>query len=186
VAAVDAALPVLPAQRRARLAEVAGVSPTAAAIAVSRDLDALAATAIDAGGDPGRVLTHVEHNLAVEGAEGLDGAHLAALVGLEIDGKLTATQAKAVLAEMVTTGEHPEAIAKARGFEAMDTADLEAVLDEIVTASPEEWVGYCEGDDKRRGKLQGFFVGKVMKATKGQADGKIVTALLEQRRVGTS
>ncbi len=130
------------------------------------------------------MLTHVEHNLAVDGAEDLDATHLAALVALEIDGKLTATQAKTVLAEMVATGEPPEAIAKAKGFEAMDTADLEAVLDEIVGASPDEWVGYCEGDDKRRAKLQGFFVGKVMKATRGQADGKVVTALLEQRRVG--
>ena len=37
------------------------------------------------------------------------------------------------------------------------------------------------GDDKARGKLTGFFVGQVMKATKGQADGKAVTALLRQR-----
>ena len=184
VAAIDAAMPLLPAERRTLLAAAAGVTAAEAAIAVSRDLDALAAAAIEAGGDAGRVLTHVEHNLAVDGAEGLDATHLAALVALEIDGKLTATQAKTVLAEMVATGDHPAAIAKAKGFEAMDTADLEAVLDGIVDASPDEWVGYCEGDDKRRAKLQGFFVGKVMKATKGQADGKIVTALLEQRRVG--
>ncbi|MBU6330680.1 MAG: hypothetical protein KGR18_12100, partial [Acidobacteria bacterium] len=38
------------------------------------------------------------------------------------------------------------------------------------------------GDDKRRGKLQGFFVGAVMKATKGQADGRAVTAILDARR----
>ena len=184
IAAVDAAMPELPAARRARLAETAGVTPAEAAIAVSRDLDGLAAAAIGAGGDPGRILTHVEHNLAVDGAGNLDPIHLAALVGLELDGKLTATQAKAVLAEMVATGEHPEAIAEAMGFEAMDTSALEGVLDGIVAGCPDEWVGYCEGDDKRRAKLQGFFVGKVMKATKGQADGKVVTALLEQRRVG--
>ena len=184
VAAVDAAMPLLPAERRALLAAAAGVTAAEVAIAVSRDLDTLASAAIAAGGDAGRVLTHVEHNLAVDGAEDLDPVNLAALVALEIDGKLTATQAKTVLAEMVVTGEHPEVIAKAKGFEAMDTADLEAVLAEIVEASPDEWVGYCEGDDKRRAKLQGFFVGKVMKATRGQADGKVVTALLEQRRVG--
>lgn len=186
VAAVDAALPVLPAERRARLAEVAGVEPTEAAIAVDRDLDELALAAIEAGAEPRRVLTHVEHNLAVEGAEGLDPQHLAQLVGMELEGKLTATQAKSVLAEMVESGAPPEAIAKARGFEAMDTTELEAVLDGIIAESTEEWVQYCEGDEKRRGKLTGFFVGKVMKATKGQADGKVVTALLEQRRVGTT
>ncbi|MCD9623725.1 Asp-tRNA(Asn)/Glu-tRNA(Gln) amidotransferase subunit GatB [Rhabdothermincola salaria] len=184
VDAIDAALPVLPAERRARLAAAAGVAPAEAAIAVARDLDALALSAIDAGGEPARVLTHVEHNLAVEGAEGLDPSHLAALIALELDGKLTATQAKAVLAEMVTSGEPPDAIAAAKGFEAMDTSALEAVLDEIIAANAEAWSDYCEGDDKKRGKLTGFFVGNVMKATKGQADGKIVTALLEQRRVG--
>ena len=47
---------------------------------------------------------------------------------------------------------------------------------------PTEWDEYVSGDEKRRGKLTGFFVGQVMKATKGQADGKAVTALLEQRR----
>ena len=43
---------------------------------------------------------------------------------------------------------------------------------------------YVNGDDKRRGKLTGFFVGKVMQASKGQADGKTVTAILRQRAAG--
>ena len=51
-------------------------------------------------------------------------------------------------------------------------------------ANPDEWQRYLAADDAVRAKRQGFFVGQVMKATKGQADGKIVTALLEQRRVG--
>jgi aspartyl-tRNA(Asn)/glutamyl-tRNA(Gln) amidotransferase subunit B len=182
--AIDAAMPALPAERRVRLAEAAGVEPTGAAIAVGRDLDALALAAIEAGADGNRVLTHVEHNLAVEGAADLDPRHLAELVALELDGRLTATQAKTVLAEMVATGQAPGAIAQAKGFEAMDTSALEAVLDQIVADNPDAWVDYCEGDDKKRGKLTGFFVGNVMKATRGQADGKVVTALLEQRRVG--
>jgi aspartyl-tRNA(Asn)/glutamyl-tRNA(Gln) amidotransferase subunit B len=41
-----------------------------------------------------------------------------------------------------------------------------------------------DGDDKARGKLTGFFVGQVMKATRGQADGKAVTALLRERAAG--
>ncbi len=184
VAAVDAALPVLPAERRARLAEAAGVDPTetAVVVAVQRDLDSLALAAIGAGGDGRRVLTHVEHNLAVEGAESLDPAHFAQLVTMEVAGQLTATQAKAVLTDMVATGKAPDAIAAERGFEAMDTSQLEGIIDGIIAESPQEWAEFCGGDDKRRGKLQGFFVGKVMKATKGQADGKAVNAVLEARR----
>ena len=180
---VDHAMPALPAERRARLAEAAGVEPTigAVAIAVERSLDELAVAAIGVGADAGRVLTHVEHNLAVEGAAQLAPAHLAALVTMETGGELTATQAKAVLAEMVDSGGEPAAIAKAKGFEAMGADALTAAVDEVIAGHPDEWQRYLEGDEKARGKLTGFFVGQIMRATKGQADGKAVTALLRER-----
>jgi aspartyl-tRNA(Asn)/glutamyl-tRNA(Gln) amidotransferase subunit B len=151
---------------------------------VSRGLDVLALAAIVAGADAGRVLTHVEQNLAVEGADALDPTLLAELVTLETGGKLTATQAKAVLAEMVTSGEPPAAIAAAKGFEAMGEDATAAAVDEVIAANPGEWARYVEGDDKARGKLTGFFVGQVMKATKGKANGKDVTALLRSRAAG--
>ena len=103
-------------------------------------------------------------------------------MALELDGRLTATQAKTVLAEMVATGADAEAIAEAHGFEAMDTADLAAVVDEIIAANPDDWDSYVHGDDKRRKKVSGAFIGKIMKATQGQADGRVATQLLEQRR----
>ncbi|HET9611050.1 MAG TPA: Asp-tRNA(Asn)/Glu-tRNA(Gln) amidotransferase subunit GatB, partial [Acidimicrobiales bacterium] len=179
----DAELPALPAARRTRLAEVAGAGSTAGpvAIAVERGLDTLALEAIAADGEPGRVLTHIEHNLAVEGAERLDPAGLATLVIMEADGELTATQGKAVLAEMVATGGDPVAIAKEKGFEAMGADALTAAVDEVIAANPDEWARFVGGDDKARGKLTGFFVGQVMRATRGQADGKAVTALLRER-----
>jgi aspartyl-tRNA(Asn)/glutamyl-tRNA(Gln) amidotransferase subunit B len=183
ISEVDASLPAMPAERRARLAEVAGLAPTegGVAIAVDRPLDGLAAEAISAGGDAVRVLTHVEHNLAVEGAERLDPARLAALVTMETGGELTATQAKAVLAEMVVSGDDPAAIAKAKGFEAMSAGALGAVVDQAIADNPDEWQSYLAGDGKARGKLTGFFMGKIMQATKGQADGKAATALLRER-----
>ncbi len=117
---VDAALPALPAARRAALAAAAGGEGNGAvAIAVERGLDTLALDTIAAGAEPGRVLTHVEHNLAVDGAADLAPERLAALVKMETGGELTATQAKAVLAEMVSSGDDPAAIAEAKGFEAM-------------------------------------------------------------------
>jgi aspartyl-tRNA(Asn)/glutamyl-tRNA(Gln) amidotransferase subunit B len=182
VARVDAVLPALPAQRRAALAEVAAVAGDGAvAIAVERGLDTLALGAIAAGGEPGRVLTHVEHNLAVDGAGSLASERLAALVKMETAGELTATQAKAVLAEMVATGDDPAAIAKAKGFEAMSADALSAAVDAVIAGNPDEWARFVDGDDKARGKLTGFFVGRVMKATSNRADGKAVTALLRER-----
>jgi aspartyl-tRNA(Asn)/glutamyl-tRNA(Gln) amidotransferase subunit B len=179
---IDASLPLLPAARRRRLAEAAGVADTAVALHVARGLDDLALAALAAGGDPARVLNHIEHNLAVEGASSLDPALLARLTRLEADGKLTATQGKTVLADMVVTGRSPEDIAADRGFEAMDTSALSGAVDAVIAESAAEWGEYVAGDDTRRNKLTGFFVGKVMKATRGQADGKAVKALLEQRR----
>lgn len=184
IASIAAAMPPLPADRRARLAQAAGVPPAEVALHVERDLDGLAMGAIAAGADPGRALNHIEHNLAVDGAADLDAASFAALVQLEVDGSITPTQAKQVLAEMVATGERPETIARAHGFEAMAVADLESIVDGVIAANPENWDEFVAGDDKKRGKLTGFFVGQVMKQSQGKADGKAVTALLNQRRAG--
>jgi aspartyl-tRNA(Asn)/glutamyl-tRNA(Gln) amidotransferase subunit B len=96
---------------------------------------------------------------------------------METSGRLTATQAKSVLADMVDTGRPPEEIASEKGFEAMESAELEDLLDGLIGAHPQEWQRFCEGD----AKITGFFVGQVMKATKGQADGKVVTRLLHER-----
>lgn len=100
---------------------------------------------------------------------------------METDGSLTATQAKQVLADMVESGRDPATIANERGFEAMDTSELASVLDAIIAEHPQEWDGFCHGDDKARGKLQSFLTGQIMKATRGQADGKAVSELLRQR-----
>lgn len=184
---VASALPRLPAQRRADLADAVGggaSDPAAIAIVVERDLDTLALATIAAGGDPWRVLNHIEHNLAVEGASQLDAIHFAHLVGMELAGELTATQTKQVLAEMVETGKSPEAIAAEHGFEAMGADELSDILDRLIAEHGDEWASFVEADDKKRKKLSGFFTGKIMAMTKGQADGRAVAELLDARRSG--
>ena len=185
VAAVDATMPLLPAGRRDRLAAAAGVGTAEVALHVARGLDELALGAIAAGADARRVLTHVEHDLALDGAEALDPEHLAELVRMEEGGDLTATQAKDVLADMVATGRDPRTVAEAKGYEAMDASVLESAIDEVIAANADDWAEFCGTDDQKKvGKLTGFFVGQVMKATRGQADGKAVTASLQRRRQG--
>jgi aspartyl-tRNA(Asn)/glutamyl-tRNA(Gln) amidotransferase subunit B len=181
---IRAGLPPLPSERRRAVVEAAGVPVPVAAMCVDRGLDGLALAAIAAGADPVRVLTHVEHNLAVEGADQLDPAALARLVTMETSGALTATQAKTVLADMVSTGRDPGTIAAERGFEAMDTSALASAVDRVIADNPGEWDRFRTGDDKARKKLQGFFVGKVMAATGGKADGRLVNQLLAERSAG--
>ncbi len=181
IAAIDASLPDLPARRRERLAAAAGVEPAAVTVVVDRGQDLLALAAIEAGADPLKVLTRIENDLAVDDWSKVGAERFAALVAMETRGDLTATQAKAVLAEMIETGDAPDEIASRRGFEAMDGAELEATIDAIIAAHPDEWARFVEGDDKQRRKMSGFFTGQVMKATRGQADGRQVAEILGRR-----
>ncbi|MCB0987861.1 MAG: Asp-tRNA(Asn)/Glu-tRNA(Gln) amidotransferase subunit GatB [Acidimicrobiales bacterium] len=129
-----------------------------------------------------RVLVHVAQNLAGEGGAELAPERLAELVGMEVTGDLTATQAKQVLADLVADPSRTAAdVAAERGFEAMETGALEAVVDQVIAANPTEWEQYRAGDDKARKKLSGFFTGQIMKATQGQADGREVARLLAAR-----
>jgi aspartyl-tRNA(Asn)/glutamyl-tRNA(Gln) amidotransferase subunit B len=175
--AVRASLPLLPAERRRRLATATGTTPGHVAVVVERGLDELVLAAIDAGGEPQRLLVHAEHDLAGEPADALAPAALAALTRMEVAGELTATQAKAVLAELVASGGDPTEIARAKGFEAMAGDALAAAVDEVVAANPDAWERFRGGD----AKVTGFFVGQVMKATRGRADGRAVTQLLRER-----
>jgi aspartyl-tRNA(Asn)/glutamyl-tRNA(Gln) amidotransferase subunit B len=84
-----------------------------------------------------------------------------------------------VLAEMAGTGVLDPGVITARlGFEAMDTSELEAMVDAAIAAQPDAWQKYCSGEQKALGAI----VGHIMKASKGQADGKLVNQLLNSRK----
>ncbi len=178
-------LPVLPAARRLRLAEATGERADAEAVLVvtDRDQDGYVLAVAAAGGDARRALVHVKEAFADEGAAPhVPAGDLATLTRLEIDGELTATQAKQVLADLVAHGGgDARAIAADKGFEAMDTSELESFVDDAIAAHPEAWQKFCDGEVKAMGAL----VGAIMKASNGQADGKAATALLEARRSAT-
>jgi aspartyl-tRNA(Asn)/glutamyl-tRNA(Gln) amidotransferase subunit B len=181
---VRAALPVLPAARRTNLAVLTGADEDSEAIAVvvERGQDTYIEEVKNSGGDAGRALVWVQQSFAEEGnAPRLPAKDLAALTVLERDGKLTATQAKTVLGDMLEAGGgDPAAIAASKGFEALDTSVIEGFVDEGIAAQPDAWAKYCAGEEKAMGAL----VGTIMKLSKGKADGKVVTAILQQRRNG--
>ena len=97
---------------------------------------------------------------------------------LEQSGELSATQAKSVLAEILAHGGEPVAIAAAKGFERLASGALSEVVGQLIEEHPDEWSRYRGGDEK----LAQFFIGQVMKLTKGQANGKEVIAELQARR----
>jgi len=177
---IQESLPELPRQRRINLSEAAGITPQEATLVVERNLDEFAIAAIEKGADPTRVLVHLENNLA-DGIGELTIESFAGLISLETSGDLSATQAKTVLADLADKGGDPKEIAAHHGFEAMDTSELETLIEGILADHPEDWTAFVEGDPEERKKKSGFFVGQVMKMTKGQADGKIVNDILLHR-----
>ncbi|HVM03124.1 MAG TPA: Asp-tRNA(Asn)/Glu-tRNA(Gln) amidotransferase subunit GatB [Acidimicrobiales bacterium] len=179
---VRASLPVLPAARRRRVARATGVDAGLAATVVELDLDSLVMAAVAARADGRRAVNRAVNEVAADlgAARRLDPAAFTKLLRLEDEGRLTATQAKQVLAELLAGGGDPEAIARARGFEALGADALAAAVDEAIAAHPAEWERFRGGD----AKVTGFFVGQVMRATAGKADGRAVTSLLRERAAG--
>ena len=182
IEAVRAALPMLPRERRLRLSRATGAPADGEAVmvVVERGQDDYVLAVAESGADVARALVHVKEAYAEQGARpSVPAADLARMIVMETSGKLTSTQAKTVLAELVANGGgDAEVIAAAKGFEAMDVSALEAIVDDAIAAQPDAWAKYCAGEEKAMGAL----VGAIMKASKGKADGKAVTALLQSKR----
>ncbi|HTT89944.1 MAG TPA: Asp-tRNA(Asn)/Glu-tRNA(Gln) amidotransferase subunit GatB [Acidimicrobiales bacterium] len=187
VEAVKASLPLLPAERRARVAAAAGAEASAEAVAtvVRLGLDGVVAAAVAAKVDPGLAVRRLANEVAGELADGnghtvgdIDTDGFLRLVALEHRGELTPAQARTVLKVLVTEGGDPAAIAAGLGFQAMSAGALEEVVDQVVADNPREWERYAGGDDK----LAGFFIGKVKAATGGNADLRAASDLLRRRR----
>ena len=103
----------------------------------------------------------------------------AALVSLEAGGALSATQSKSVLGALLAAGGgDPAVVAAEMGFEALGADTLALSVADVVAAHPDEWARFVGGEDK----MQGFFTGEIMRATKGKADGKAVAAELRRLR----
>jgi aspartyl-tRNA(Asn)/glutamyl-tRNA(Gln) amidotransferase subunit B len=179
ISAVRSALPVLPAARRARLAEATGAAPDSEAVmvVVDRGQDEYVLEVGAAGGDVARALVHVKEAWA--DSPSVPAADLATLTTLEVNGKVTATQAKIVVAELIANGGgDAEEIAAAKGFQAMSADALGPLVDQAIKENAEAWEKFCAGE----GKAMGALVGAVMKLSQGKADGKMVTAVLNGRR----
>ncbi len=182
IEAVRAALPVLPAARRKALAELCGVDKDgeSAIVVVERGQDDYVRAVISAGGDARRAVIYVQQAFAEQGATPkVPAKDLAALTILERNAKVTSTQAKTLLTDLIESGGGDVvAMATKRGFEALDTAALVAMVDDAIAAEPGAWQKYCDGEEKALGAL----VGAIMKSSKGKADGKAATAILQSKR----
>lgn len=100
----------------------------------------------------------------------------AGLLALQADGTISGRIAKDVFEIMFETGQSAADIVEEKGLKQVsDTGALDAIIKEIIEANPGQVEQYRGGKDK----LFGFFVGQVMKATKGQANPAVVNELLK-------
>jgi aspartyl-tRNA(Asn)/glutamyl-tRNA(Gln) amidotransferase subunit B len=99
------------------------------------------------------------------------------LLTLVEKGAISRNQAKEVLKEVVATGKAPETIIKEKGLtQISDTGALEAAAQEIINAHPKEAADYRGG----KTKVMGFFVGQLMKKTKGQANPQLANEIFQR------
>jgi aspartyl-tRNA(Asn)/glutamyl-tRNA(Gln) amidotransferase subunit B len=106
---------------------------------------------------------------------------LAGLLKLVEDGAISAKTAKTVFDEMAASGRAAAAIVAEKGLSQIsDQGELEQVIQAVLERNPKEVEAYRGG----KTKLMGFFVGEVMKATRGQANPKAVNELLRKRLRG--
>ncbi len=182
-----AELPELPVARRERFAARLGLSDyDADVLTAERDVADYFEAAVAAGADPKKAANWVQTELMRElhqsgtapAACGFTPDKLAALIKLIDDGVISGKIAKQIFPELFAGGLDPAVYVKDKGLaQISDTSALEAAVDAVIAANPAEAEAYRGG----KTKLMGFFVGQIMKATKGQANPGLVNELLRKK-----
>jgi aspartyl-tRNA(Asn)/glutamyl-tRNA(Gln) amidotransferase subunit B len=190
VAQLRERLPELPAQRRSRYTDALGLSAYDAGVltadrALGDYFDEVVAAGIEPKPAANWVTGELSRLLNQHAAEGLRAdrialrpAGLAELIGEIAAGRLSATNAKMVLASVFASGESPRAMVEREGLGQVSdasavAAEVAAVVDEFA-AQAEEYRGGNE-------RLLGFLVGQVMKRSGGRADARIVNEELRRQ-----
>jgi len=186
LASIRDALPELPAARRARYVADLGLSAYDAAVIVGEEAATVLferAAAAAPAADPKTLANWVTGAFLgllrtdADAAARVEPADLADLVGRVAAGQLSGTNAKEVFAAHAADGATVASIIEARGLHQIsDTSALGVVVDDVIAANPKAV------KDFRAGKpVLGFFVGQVMKATRGQANAALVQEAVRAR-----
>ncbi len=104
--------------------------------------------------------------------------NLADLLRLIEDGVISGKIAKTVFEQIALTGETPQSVVEAKGLtQVTDVSAIEDAVLKVIGDCPKEVATYRKG----KKKLRGFFVGQVMKATRGKANPKMVNEILSEK-----
>lgn len=180
-------LPELPDAKRERLISEYGLPEYDADFLTSEKSVAIwFEDAVKAGGSPkalsnwimGELMSFLnEENKTIDECP-IRPLQLAGMLRLIDNGTISGKIAKKVFEDMYRTGKDAEDIVKEKGLvQISDTSEIERAVDDVITKNPSEVERFRAGDEK----LIGFFVGQVMKLTKGKANPQVVNELLRKK-----
>lgn len=187
IAEVRDAMPELPEARRKRFMEAYGLSFSDASqltseLSLADYYEKAAAAAADPRAASNWIRTELLRELDAAGltaqASTVSPEELGALVQLINDDKISGKQGKEVLHEMFKSGKTANDVIEERGLvQLSDTGEIDRIIDEVIAGNPSQFQQYRAGKEA----LFGFFVGQVIKASKGKANPKMVNERLKAK-----
>src|SRR5262245_41168782 len=185
---VRASMPELPGPRAQRFSEQYGLSfADAWQLTAERALADYYEAAVEASGGNARstanwirseLLRELETAGLTADKSPIPAEELGRLVKLIDEGAISGKQGKDVLVEMFATGKGAAKVIEEKGLvQVSDTGEIDRVIDEVIATNPKQLEQYRGGKET----LFGFFVGQVMKASKGKANPKIVNERLHAK-----
>ena len=179
-------LPELPDAKKQRFMESFGLSTYDAEVLVAdKQVAEYFEEVVAAKADPklvcnwisGELMRIMNENKVDIRNVGIPAGSLASLIQFLQEGSISGKIAKTVFEEMVQSGKDPATIIEVRGLKQVsDEGALRGLLETLLNNNPKQVEQYRAG----KTQIKGFFVGQVMKETKGQANPKIVNQLLEE------
>ena len=179
-------LPELPDAKKQRFMESFGLSTYDAEVLVAdKEVAEYFEEVVAAKADPklvcnwisGELMRIMNENKVDIRNVGIPAESLARLIQFLQEGSISGKIAKTVFEEMVQSGKDPATIIEVRGLKQVsDEGALRGLLETLLNNNPKQVEQYRAG----KTQIKGFFVGQVMKETKGQANPKIVNQLLEE------
>jgi aspartyl-tRNA(Asn)/glutamyl-tRNA(Gln) amidotransferase subunit B len=186
VAEIERGLPELPDAKKRRFMDHYGLSAYDAGVLVAEQETAEFFEAVARGRDPKQAANWVmgDYFAALNrtgtslGEAPVDAGKLGGLIDLIGDGTISGRIAKEVFEAMWESGRDAAAIVEEKGLKQIsDSGAIEALVDQIVADNPAQVEQFRSGNEK----VLGWFVGQVMKATKGQANPGLVNQVLRAK-----
>jgi aspartyl-tRNA(Asn)/glutamyl-tRNA(Gln) amidotransferase subunit B len=184
---VRAAMPELPEARRQRFMQQYQLSfSDASQLTAERSLADYYEKAAEISGNARAAANWIRSELLREleaagitaGESPVSATELGQLLRVIEEGKISGKQGKDVLVEMFKTGKSAATIIEEQGLvQVSDMGEIDRIIDDVLAANPGQLQSYRDGKET----LFGFFVGQVMKASKGKANPKIVNERLKAK-----